>query len=66
MESYTEWVREIGGAVIKVNPDMKPIFHSLSLKDGKSEKEKNVLVIGKMGVGKVFPGDTKMQGRKEE
>jgi hypothetical protein len=44
MESYTEWVREIGGAVIKVNPDMKPIFHSLSLKD-----KENHLKIGTLG-----------------
>ncbi|WP_192800177.1 hypothetical protein [Priestia endophytica] len=44
MELYKEWVREIGGAVIKVNPEMKPIFNSLSLKD-----KENHLKIGTFG-----------------
>ncbi|MFP7176515.1 hypothetical protein [Priestia filamentosa] len=39
MESYTEWVREIGGAVIKVNPDVKHILHSLRLQEADEEEE---------------------------
>ncbi|MGG1215891.1 hypothetical protein ABE236_00200 [Priestia endophytica] len=40
MELYTEWVREIGGAVIKVNPELKHILHSLRLQEANEEEER--------------------------
>ncbi|WP_275068877.1 MULTISPECIES: hypothetical protein [Priestia] len=39
MESYEKYVKEIGGEVIKVNPEMKNILHSLRLQEANEEEE---------------------------
>ncbi|WP_404900495.1 hypothetical protein PV791_05480 [Priestia filamentosa] len=40
MESYEEWIRELDGKVIKVNPELKHILHSLCLEGNDEEGER--------------------------
>ncbi|MFP3845801.1 hypothetical protein [Priestia filamentosa] len=40
MESYEGWIRELDGKVIKVNPELKHILHSLCLEGNDEEEER--------------------------
>jgi len=40
MESYEEWIRELDGKVIKVNPEMKNILQSLCLEKNDEGEER--------------------------